>query len=567
MSDISRFHAVGAVVGVATASLLLAAACGSTPPTETPAPAPVGSADITSEVRRILATDTAIPGLDSLSVHPEVAAFYEDSTRTQVLWVDDDGPMDRARTLERVVLELRDEAIRNPVVMSGALTQALDAVEGGSSNVGDLARAELLTSLAFVTAAADLSDGRVDPTKVVGNWKVERSHEAGVGLLKEIEKGADPREVFDGLRPKLPWYRYTTDALSAHRKVAASGGWPTVDLGGMKKLEVGQEADAVLSVRARFEAGVDETERELAGRNTGSRVYDESLADAVKHFQKRHALKDDGVVGPSTVKAMNVPVAERIADLELALEQMRWLPNDLGPRAIFVNVAGFELHVLENNESVLSMGVVVGKPEWPTVLFSDTLEHIVVNPYWHVPTSIERSEILPAVRRNPGYLAANNMVVVPAGNNFGSPVNTAGWDWSTQDMSKYDFRQEPGPTNALGTIKFLFPNEHNIYLHDTPATAKFAESVRAFSHGCVRLERPHELGRYIFEKATSRSASDLDRMLASKKRTDVGLTQKIPVHLFYMTAWASEDGAAHFHPDIYERNARFHSLLAGETDA
>lgn len=502
-----------------------------------------------------------LPSGVTLDVSDDVRGWYLDSVPSAPLWTTGEGLTARGRDVAQVLRQLRDEGL-GMELLEGTVLDGTDITpDGAPASAGRLATAEILLSEALVTAARHLNGGRIDPSTVDAHWKLATDDAVGPRILSRMSAGDDAATVLDEVRPELPWYSLTVKALGDYRRRAASGDWPRVDLGGASKLERGSRGEAVQSVRRRLAQGMDPRERDLVAGASDPALYDEGVENAVRAFQKRHGIAVDGIVGGSTLEALNVGVDERIHELLLSLERMRWLPNELGPRAIFVNVAGFEMHVLENGEPVLSQDVVVGQPDWPTVLFSDTLEHIVFNPYWHVPESIERAEVLPAVRKDPDYLYRNNYVVVVEGNNYGSPVSTAGFDWYAPDvMDGLDFRQEPGPNNALGRMKFLFPNDHNIYLHDTPAVAKFAENQRAFSHGCIRLSDPEALARYLLDEATSRSASALPGILSKRERAVVS-TERIPVHLAYLTSWADEDGTVYFHPDIYDRNENFREYL------
>jgi murein L,D-transpeptidase YcbB/YkuD len=248
---------------------------------------------------------------------------------------------------------------------------------------------------------------------------------------------------------------------------------------------------------------------------------------------------------------------DSIAWLSLNLDRWRMLPRDLGPLHILVNVAGFELDVLENHQSILAMRVVVGEEANQTPVFADSMQHIVVNPYWNVPASIMKEEIMPAVLNDPGYLERNNMEVVERGEEV-RVVDAGSIDWSDVDSASFPWaiRQRPGPGNALGKVKFMLPNHHNIYLHDTPADQLFDRTERAFSHGCIRLEKPIELARLVLQKATSKSPAILEELMAAGDEKWIELDRRIPVYILYLTAWVETNGAVHFHTDPYERDAR-----------
>jgi murein L,D-transpeptidase YcbB/YkuD len=258
-------------------------------------------------------------------------------------------------------------------------------------------------------------------------------------------------------------------------------------------------------------------------------VYDRDLRDALRHFQDRVAIDGDGQVGSGTLRELNHAVEERIAEVKLNMDRWRWLPQDLGRLFVLVNIAGFELEVIENDQAIESMNVVVGKAGWSTPVFADTIEHVVVNPYWTPPPSIMEEEILPAIARDPGYLARNNF----------------------ERTANGGVRQRPGPGNALGRYKFLFPNDDNIYLHDTPADHLFSRVRRDFSHGCIRLERPADLARLLLAKASTHSPASLEGLVATGSEKWITLRKPVPVYLVYFTAWVKEDGTLRFHHDVY----------------
>jgi murein L,D-transpeptidase YcbB/YkuD len=387
-----------------------------------------------------------------------------------------------------------------------------------------------------------------------------------VQLLADLADGHSVEDELDGLRPRLPWYEPMIDALDAYREIVGSGGWPEVPTGVV--VAPGDTSEVVAAVRARLVASADRDERELADEGDEPNVFDDHLSQAVARFQRRHGIAVDSTTGPSTAAAMNVPAAERVADLRLNLDRLRRLPRELGERTILVNVAGYELVVLEHDDAVLQMGVVVGQPEWRTNIFQGELEYLVVNPYWHVPASIEAAEILPKLRENEDYLLEQHMVAVNPDDSFGPPVPTDDIDWEDVDTASfaYDFRQEPGPWNALGSVKFMFPNAHNIYLHDSPADQLFDEHVRAFSHGCIRVERPYALARYLLEHASDASPDEFDELLNSGERTQIDLTEPFPVYIAYFTAWVDPDGSVHFYPDVYNRDAPQADVATGGGD-
>jgi murein L,D-transpeptidase YcbB/YkuD len=340
-------------------------------------------------------------------------------------------------------------------------------------------------------------------------------------------RGKPPAEIVESLRPQSPYYKRMMKTLALHRAIQKKGGWPAVTKG---KLVKGDSSAVVGQVRARLLASDDPKEAALAANGQARpNVYDDDLRAALRHYQDRHALEPDGALGAATLAELNESIDSRVDEIILNIDRWRWMPHDLGEIFVLVNIAGFELEVVENNVAIERMNVVVGQPGWKTPIFQDTMENIVINPSWNVPESIMEAEVRPAMARNPNYLAEHNMVLTKDG--------TA--------------RQLPGADNALGDYKFIFPNKDNIYLHDTPAQSLFSRSKRAFSHGCIRLERPDDLAYLIASKATRSSPADIRDLKMSGQEHWVKLTRTVPVYLLYFTVWVDEDGTTHVYHDVY----------------
>jgi murein L,D-transpeptidase YcbB/YkuD len=278
----------------------------------------------------------------------------------------------------------------------------------------------------------------------------------------------------------------------------------------------------------------------------------------VRAFQELHGLKGTGVADTATLAAMNVSLEDRIRQVEINLERWRWMPNDFGGRHLLVNIPYFHLLARENGKSVMDIRVVVGKAdEHKTPVFSSEMSTVVFSPYWNIPDSIVEGETAPAVARDPAYLEKNNIEILDVSRSGGAaPVDYASVNWDDANQLKHlAFRQRPGPHNALGHVKFLFPNAFDVYLHDTPADALFARPGRAFSHGCVRVEEPEALAKYVLRGDSEWDDTKiLDAMNAGVEK-HVKLKEKIPVHIVYFTAWVDENGGLHFQPDVYGYDA------------
>jgi murein L,D-transpeptidase YcbB/YkuD len=294
-------------------------------------------------------------------------------------------------------------------------------------------------------------------------------------------------------------------------------------------------------------------------------VYDPALVMAVKRFQKRHGLEPDGVVGKQTVAAMNVAVEERIRQIVLNMERWRWLPEDLGDRYILVNIAGFKLTLVDSGAVWDRMRVAVGKPYRRTPVFSDRIRYLEFNPYWTVPYSIATRDLLPKIKKNPGILKVKGYELLRDGKSVAP--ETINWSSLSRKNFPYTLRQKPGPKNALGRVKFMFPNQFAVYLHDTPGRQVFGHASRAFSSGCIRLARPIDLAELVLRETPGWKRERIDAVLETGKRTVVNLAKRLPVHLTYSTAWSGEGGTINFRPDIYGRDKSLHEALFSQKAA
>lgn len=485
-----------------------------------------------------------LPNGDTLHVRPAVVALYQERDY-EPAWTDDDEILPRGLEMLKAIAAAGSEGLdpeRYHFSTARDMARLLqeDAVE--EQELQYLGNLDLLLSESFARFAQDLEAGTIDPRVLDREWRIPRDTAADHDLVKAVMDGEDPKEVLATIRPRAPQYDRMTKALKRYRQIEEAGGWGEIPEG--DKLEQGASDARVASLRARLSAGDDEEEARLAKAGAAEpQRFDEQLAEALRHFQKRHGLNPDGVLGGNTLKALNVPASDRLASLRLNLDRWRWLPNELGEMYILVNVAGFELELVKEDSAIEAMNVVVGATANRTPIFQDTLEYMVVNPYWNVPASIAEEEILPKVRQDPTYLARNDYEMVREG-------------------SSTRIRQKPGRSNALGNVKFLFPNAMDIYLHDTPADHLFTQSSRAFSHGCIRVERPDDLARTLLATLTDRDPSDYDKLRRSDGEQWIKLDRQIPVYILYFTAWADADGTVRFHEDIYDRD----ETLAPETE-
>ena len=476
---------------------------------------------------------------DTVQLSDEVAVFYRNRAYSPV-WVEGEDVLEEADAALRVLGGAMNDGLDPERYKFSAVVRLRAHFDSIESDIDDAAEQHMLGDLdvmlteGFRRYARDLAMGTLDPEASGVEWEIERNVDPGAQPIEAVAEGAPPLDVVNALRPITPYYGRLMVALKRYRELQQAGGWPEV--GELGKIEPGESSPGVARVRARLAASADTIESTYARAGAAQPDrYDERLVQAVERFQYRHGLEPDGVIGGSTVEAMNTPIEERIIAIRTNLDRWRWLRRDLGERFIMVNVAGQELEVVDNDSAVMAMNVVVGKVGNETPIFRDTLEHIVVNPYWNVPTNIANEELWPIVARDPGYLARNNYEVVTNGNHR-------------------SIRQRPGPTNALGDVKFLFPNGHDVYLHDSPADHLFSQTERAFSHGCVRVERPRDLARLLFRMAAERDPDEYDELRTMETEKWVNVKNKMPVYILYFTAWARSDGVVNFYSDIYRRD-------------
>lgn len=438
-------------------------------------------------------------------------------------WSAEHGPNrladDLVAALERADLEGLEPEDYHVSRIRGALDSLrADAAAARVITAARLADLDVALSGSFLLYASHLLGGRVDPETLHAQWEANRRM-ADVGYV--LQDALDSRKIARALQRLVPvddGYRRLREALARARVLAAQGGWPD-DLAARLRLE-GDLRDA------------------------------DSLPVAVRRFQRRHGLEETGVVDSATRAELAVSPQARVDQLRINLERWRWLPQDLGRRRIMVNVAAQVLEVVEDGEVVMSMRVVVGREYKRTPVFSDTVRYIVLNPNWHVPPTIALEELIPKMQKDSTYMERFGMhLLMPAPDT--QEVDPRAVDWSTVTPENFPFRlrQDPGRLNALGRMKFMFPNRYDVYLHDTPSRNLFSQAQRDFSHGCIRLERPLDLALYVMKKSRwNRDA--LEGALDEGTERTIYLPRPIPIHLLYWTAWADDDGTIEFRNDI-----------------
>jgi L,D-transpeptidase YcbB len=449
------------------------------------------------------------------------------------LWLAEDGLHgDRTFALTNAVLQAEQDGMRMDAYPVGALAQEIAAVREANPPTADqLADADLILTATFAALGEDYLTGQVDPRTVAQNWHIDPEEEkVDSALARGIRITAIDKAIAT-MRPQDPDYTGLRKQLDRYQRIVVKGGWTVVPEGKAVKPGEAMSPARVAALRQRL-AAEGYLVPAAQDTQTTAGTYDRELAGAIASFQAHHAIAVDSMLGKETFDALNQSAAYRAAQIAANLERLRWLPRNLGLRYIYVNVPAFRLAAFDQGKQVLDMKVIVGQDyeDKATPVFSDVMETVVFRPYWNVTPDIAAKEIFPKIDANPGYLAANDYELY-------------------RENGATRVRQKPGDKNSLGLVKFLFPNDFNIYLHDTPNHELFDKDVRAFSHGCIRVEKPAELAQWVL----GWDATKVDLAMHGSDNNAVKVPQKIPVFIVYGTAYMRDD-QLYFGNDLYDRD-------------
>lgn len=415
---------------------------------------------------------------------------------------------------------------------------------------------DALRTDALIRLAAHLFHGKLDPVDYLPEIDLQNTElgASAVQLLEDAIGKPDIPALLERLTPQAEIYRRLKAGLAQYRAIEQRGGWGSVDDG--PTLHPGDRSPRVAELRERLRRSADLRDPAPV---TDTDLFDAALEYATRHFQTRHQLDADGVVGKKTLAALNVPIRQRIEQIRVNLERARWLLHDLPASYVLVDIAGFSVHFVQDGEELLRSRAVVGKPFRKTPIFRANISYLEFSPTWTVPPTILRQDILPQIRKNPGYLASRNMRVLSF---EGKEVDPASVDWSRYQGRNlpYMIRQDPGPENALGRVKFMFPNQYHVYLHDTPSRNLFRQSERAFSSGCIRVEQAATLAKLLLARQ-GWTPAQVDEALAGTRTRKVSLERPVPVLLYYWTVAIEDDGDILFKRDIYQRDAKLLQAL------
>lgn len=521
--------------------------------------------------------ETLKAGLDTVKVSKDqlsaIAKLYEKRAFSP-LWIEDGKPSARAEAVLKVLRAAEREGLDPDYYQLPALTAAgkLDSL---GTDPATLARFDLELTAMAMRYAHHASGGLVTPKKISGYHDLVPPHVAAADAAASLASHPQPAEWLMRLHPTLPAYKAMRDELIRLGASERDEQQIVIPEGALLKLGVTDERIPLLRKRLKqlnfiknseetAESGAVATDAPLFGSEAAvlaaddaSQTMSESDVAALKAFQKSAGLSADGMAGKNTIAALNGKTKVRRSEqLAMNMERLRWLPRDLGKRYIFVNQPAFEMRIINNDAIEWKTRVIVGKPTNQTYFFSDEMERVEFNPYWGIPQSIIKKEYLGKLRSNPGYLEQRGYEAV---NNRGQRVSGYNVDWWNYNGG-VGIRQKPGPNNALGEVKFMFPNSHAIYLHDTPKRSLFDNESRAFSHGCVRVQNPRDLATHVLGWSEDKVASTI----ASGKNTPIQMEKKLPVHLTYFTAWTDESGEISYFPDIYKRDDHLAKALEAE---
>lgn len=492
----------------------------------------------------------------------DLIRFYQ-SRNYRLAWLDPNGLLPEGVMAMEAVRQAGTHGLLSSDYLSPRLDDQLDGLKtmpvvSGPGFDRNQVQLDLALTDMMLRYAHDRTMGRAAPNLLTYGKQAKASQcrdlagELAEALTKDRLAG-----FLETLGPANAGYLALQKSLQRYRQIRSHGGWSVIDEG--PPIQLGDCSQRVAQLKDRL---APPSIAPFASQWMQA-CFDKHLAAEVKQFQHRHGLKADGVVGAKTLHALNVPVDQRIRQIQLNLERWRWMPEQPGFPYIRVNIPGYQVQIVEADRVVKTMRAIVGQKRRPTPLLSSMLTYLEVNPYWHVPSRIARLDLLPKIQEDPYYLIRQNFRVFDGWDEHAQEIDPHAIDWSSFSKAHFPFRlrQEPDSRNALGRVKFMFPNELSVYIHDTPSKSLFNKSSRHFSSGCVRVEEPLELMTYLL-KREDWDEERLSKLLASEQRQVVVLEQPVPVYLVYLTAWVEENGEIHFREDIYGHDQQLSIAMA-----
>ena len=512
--------------------------------------------ELASEVNRdieqlLLTEDLSIRGVEILT-RATLLEVYEDNGFAPY-WTN----QARIRELMELIGNSADHGLipsdYNIAKLNGVLQQRIARPDAEVEAEADVLLTASLLRYAYHRRYGKIKASSLDPDI---NFRRETLNQrAPSANIEQALASSSLTDFIEMAAPTGPVYRHLQARMKLYRDIASKGGWPTVPDG--PTLRVGDNDLRVASIRKRLAA----TGRIEDQSSLDSTLFDQALKDAVKAFQLRHRLGQDGVVGKQTIAELNVPVEYRISQIRTSLERLRWVKLEAAETLVAVNIAGFRAFFYKDGALEWDTRVMVGKEYRQTPVFRGDIAYLEFNPTWTIPPGILRKDTLPAIKRNPDYLASKNIRVIDHNGNFVDP-STVNWN-QYKNSVPYTLRQDPGPNNSLGTVKFIFPNKHFVFLHDTPHRELFSYEERDFSSGCIRVQDPLKLAELIMNDPVKYSRSKLKSIVDSRETQRIHPSPKVPVVIVYLTASVNADGKVRFYKDIYNRDAKVLAALDG----
>lgn len=473
------------------------------------------------------------------SIVNEVNLFYQ-NRNYQYAWFNKEGMTTTVSNFQNQLNNYHDNYLDKSLINS-RIDLLISNIQNDKSEVkineSRITELEILLTTTFFKYSKKVFTGiYANPNNL--DWYIPKNKKNAQVLLDSLVVSNGSNSSWE---PSNKYYIALKQKLIEYREIDKKGGFPKVVLP-KNSLSIAKKDSSLLKVKSYLVLSGD------LKNNDKSIVFDNLLVKAISRFQTRMGLNNQGILGEATVKEMNVPISLRIKQIMINMERLRWFPDEVENNFLLINIPEYKLHVFENKIKVMDFKVVVGKEATKTNIFKGNISQIILNPYWNVPTSIVRKEMLPKLKQNSNYLAKNNMELL-SGNTIIDPSTV---NWSDYSGSiPYSVRQKPGDDNALGKMKFIFPNNFSIYLHDTPSRNIFNESKRAFSHGCIRVENPLKLALYILRSSPNWNQKKIQLSIDNKKTTTIQIKPTLPVYIVYFTAWIGNSGEINFRNDLY----------------
>ncbi len=483
-----------------------------------------------------------------------LATIYHE-TGVQPLWVTPQGPGKKAEIILKYLQNAEQEGLRR----EDYEVAEIEALWPDPS-FDSLARLDTLLTFNVVKYVHDVSHGQIDAYVADPELFAEAGKQSfdPVAIIETLTASKDLDVFLQGLPPKNKHYQALKDGLQVYRHYAKMEKWDLIE--GGRAIRPGDEDSRIPMIRTRLALLLDSITDP-----SKDRIYDEKLQEEVLLFQELHGLKEDAIIGRNTIAALNVSPAERVEQIRVNMARWRWQDHDFGDEYVLVNIANFKLYGYRNGELKLTLPVIVGKFQHQTPVFSDRIKYIEINPFWNVPPSIAVKEELPKLREDQSYLVSKNIRLFSRWQEDAVELDSTLIDWSQvtpSEMRRYKLRQDPGATNSLGRIKFVFPNHYAVYLHDTPAKNLFSENRRSFSHGCIRVSLPELLAVFMLQREDGNwDVGKIRELIDEEKRKVLRIRPSLPIHLTYQTAWVDKNGRIHFNDDVYARDEKLQKAL------